>query len=206
MAIWATAMFDAWAAYDEKAVGSRLGGKLRRPKSEHTLENKKKAISYASYRSLLFVYPEPTRLSRGREMKKLGYDPATHFDRSRQTRGRRAISRRRRSSIIAATTARTSSATKSAATASRTPTTPTTCRSIRPTRSSIPTAGSRSPSRCADGKKVTPGFLTPHWYRVKPFVLGIERAVPSAATAEDDHRQRAAEKGNRPGARLQQLA
>jgi len=29
-AIWATSMYDAWAAYDEKAVGSRLGGKLRR--------------------------------------------------------------------------------------------------------------------------------------------------------------------------------
>ena len=26
LAIWATAMFDAWAAYDEKAVGSRLRG------------------------------------------------------------------------------------------------------------------------------------------------------------------------------------
>src|SRR5262249_54726681 len=48
LAIWATAMFDAWAAYDAKAVGSRLGGTLRRPESERTLENKKKAISYAS--------------------------------------------------------------------------------------------------------------------------------------------------------------
>src|SRR5262245_53382973 len=27
LAIWATAMFDAWAAYDDKAVGSRLGDK-----------------------------------------------------------------------------------------------------------------------------------------------------------------------------------
>ena len=31
MAIWATAMYDAWAAYDDKAVGTRLGGSLRRP-------------------------------------------------------------------------------------------------------------------------------------------------------------------------------
>ncbi len=31
LAVWATAMYDAWAAYDEKAVGSRLGDKLRRP-------------------------------------------------------------------------------------------------------------------------------------------------------------------------------
>ena len=45
MAIWATAMYDAWACYDEKAVGSQLGGKLRRPAKERTLDNKKKAIS-----------------------------------------------------------------------------------------------------------------------------------------------------------------
>jgi len=31
-----TAMYDAWAAYDEKAVGTRLGDKLRRPKKERT--------------------------------------------------------------------------------------------------------------------------------------------------------------------------
>ncbi|MCY7376404.1 MAG: hypothetical protein LH472_10590 [Pyrinomonadaceae bacterium] len=31
-----TSMYDAWAAYDDQAVGTRLGGKLRRPKSERT--------------------------------------------------------------------------------------------------------------------------------------------------------------------------
>ena len=31
MAIVVTAMYDAWAAYDDKAVGTRLGGTLRRP-------------------------------------------------------------------------------------------------------------------------------------------------------------------------------
>jgi hypothetical protein len=30
LAIWATAMYDAQAAYDPKAVGSRLGSSLRR--------------------------------------------------------------------------------------------------------------------------------------------------------------------------------
>src|SRR5688572_33424886 len=51
MMIWAVSMFDAWAAYDDKAVGSRLGGSLRRPPAERTLANKNKAIGYASYRS-----------------------------------------------------------------------------------------------------------------------------------------------------------
>src|SRR5688572_15636509 len=58
LAIWATSMYDAWAPYDEKAVGSRLGGSLRRPAVERTLENKKKAISFASYRALLFMFPD----------------------------------------------------------------------------------------------------------------------------------------------------
>jgi hypothetical protein len=31
-----TAMFDAWAAYDARAVGTRYGGSLRRPVAERT--------------------------------------------------------------------------------------------------------------------------------------------------------------------------
>ncbi len=58
MHLGVTAMFDAWAAYDDKAVGTRLGDKLRRPAAERTLENKSKAITYAMYRVLLYVYPE----------------------------------------------------------------------------------------------------------------------------------------------------
>src|ERR1051325_2022908 len=74
LAIWATAMYDAWAAYDEKAVGSRLGDRLRRPAAERTLENKKKAISYASYKALMFMFPEEKAYLDG-EMTKLGSDP-----------------------------------------------------------------------------------------------------------------------------------
>ena len=50
LAIATTAMYDAWAAYDDKAVGTRLGGKLRRPPAERTRANKEKAIGYAVYR------------------------------------------------------------------------------------------------------------------------------------------------------------
>src|SRR5690349_15549842 len=38
------AMYDAWAPYDDKAVGTRLGGKLRRPPPERTEANKRIAI------------------------------------------------------------------------------------------------------------------------------------------------------------------
>ncbi len=58
MHIGVTAMYDAWAAYDDKAVGTRLGDKLRRPPAERTLANKEVAVAYAMYRALLSVYPE----------------------------------------------------------------------------------------------------------------------------------------------------
>src|SRR5438445_13528135 len=52
LALVHTCMYDAWAAYDEHAVGTQLRGALRRPASERTLANKGRAISYAAYRAL----------------------------------------------------------------------------------------------------------------------------------------------------------
>ncbi len=57
LAVTNTAMFDAWAAYDKKAVGTRLGGSLRRPEFEHTKSNREKAISFAAYRALVDLFP-----------------------------------------------------------------------------------------------------------------------------------------------------
>lgn len=74
MAIVLTSVYDAWAAYDAVAVGTRLGGSLRRPAPERTLANKEKAISYAAYRSLLFVYPDDKEFIRD-QMRKKGFDP-----------------------------------------------------------------------------------------------------------------------------------
>jgi hypothetical protein len=37
LAIVHTCMYDAWTAYDERAVGTQLGGALRRPAPERTL-------------------------------------------------------------------------------------------------------------------------------------------------------------------------
>src|SRR5688572_7733760 len=74
LAIIVTAMYDAWAAYDDKAVGTVLGDKLRRPKSERTLANKEKAIAYATYRAMLFVFPEDAEWLAG-QMRQRGLDP-----------------------------------------------------------------------------------------------------------------------------------
>jgi hypothetical protein len=52
-----TAIFDAWAAYDARALGTRLRGSLRRPAAEHTLANKNKAVSFAAYAALVDLFP-----------------------------------------------------------------------------------------------------------------------------------------------------
>jgi hypothetical protein len=67
-----TSMFDAWAAYDGRAVGTRYGGKLRRPPAERTLENKNKAISFAAYATLVDLFPARQE-DLALQMKELGY-------------------------------------------------------------------------------------------------------------------------------------
>jgi hypothetical protein len=52
-----SAAYDAWAAYDAKAVGTRLGGRLRRPVAERTAANKSQAITHAAYRAASLVWP-----------------------------------------------------------------------------------------------------------------------------------------------------
>jgi PAP2 superfamily len=75
LAVVHTCMYDAWAAYDERAVGTQLGGALRRPASERTLVNKARAISYAAYRALVDVFPVDTNSVYIPMMSQLGYDP-----------------------------------------------------------------------------------------------------------------------------------
>jgi hypothetical protein len=70
-----TCIYDAWAAFDSVAVGTRLGGSLRRPAAEHILDNKQQAISYAAYRALVDLFPTEVPLF-DFMMAKLGYDPA----------------------------------------------------------------------------------------------------------------------------------
>ncbi|MHB8499801.1 MAG: vanadium-dependent haloperoxidase [Candidatus Acidiferrales bacterium] len=73
-----TCMYDAWAAYDDKAFGTQLSGALRRPASERTEENKQRAISYAAYRALTDVLPLDTESVYKTLMRQLGYDPNDH--------------------------------------------------------------------------------------------------------------------------------
>jgi hypothetical protein len=88
LAIGHTCIYDAWAAYDHKAVGTRLGGSLLRPPAEHTLANQKQAVSFAAYRAAVDLFPGSTSSVFDPLMWSLGCDPG---DRSTDTSTPRGI-------------------------------------------------------------------------------------------------------------------
>ncbi len=62
LAVVSTGMYDAWAAYDDVAIGTQLGGTLRQDVSERTMANKEEAISYAAYQTLVDLLPAKVAL------------------------------------------------------------------------------------------------------------------------------------------------
>ncbi len=187
LAIWATAMFDAWAAYDSKAVGTRLGGKLRRPERERTLDNKKKAISYASYQSLVFAYPEAKDWLAD-QMQSLGYDPKIVSDDARKPEG---VGHLAAQAVIAYRRHDGANQLGDEAGGDGKPYSDYTFyRPINPPDRIIdPDRWQPITFTMPDGKKLTPGFLTPHWYRVKPFALESSaqfRPEPPPTTSTND--------------------
>ena len=72
LAIVHTAIYDAWAAYDPLAVGTRLGAGLRQPQAERTQANKDKAISFAAYTALVDLFPTRQEIF-AQQMTDLGY-------------------------------------------------------------------------------------------------------------------------------------
>jgi hypothetical protein len=72
LAIVHTAIYDAWAAYDPLAVGTRLGAKLRQPEAERTQANKNKAVSFAAYLALVDLFPARQAVF-AQQMTDLGY-------------------------------------------------------------------------------------------------------------------------------------
>jgi hypothetical protein len=72
LAVVHTAIYDAWAAYDPVAVGTRLGAGLRQPAAERTLDNKTRAVSFAAYAALVDLFPA-RQASYAQQMADLGY-------------------------------------------------------------------------------------------------------------------------------------
>jgi hypothetical protein len=169
MAIPVTAMFDAWACYDGKAVSTRLLGTLRRPPSERTQENREEAIAYAMYRTLLDQYPH-FKDQVCEAMEKMGYDPGNDSEDVTTPAGigntmarvlleyRDGDGANQRGDEIGSKGEPYSDYTM-----------------YRPVNSPDevidPDRWQQLPFADGEGGYFYPGFLTPHWYRVKPFAL-----------------------------------
>jgi hypothetical protein len=76
LAIANTCIYDAWAAYDHKAVGTVFAAALRRPANERALSNSVRAISFAAYRAAVDLFPASTSTVFDPLMRDLGYDGA----------------------------------------------------------------------------------------------------------------------------------
>ena len=75
LAIVHTAIYDAWTPYTERALPTQSGldGPTRSPQSERTLHNKREAISYAAYRTLLDLFPGETQKASFDELRGLSH-------------------------------------------------------------------------------------------------------------------------------------
>ena len=91
LAIAHTCMYDAWAAYDHRALGTRFGAALRRPLRERTLRNRHEAVSVAAHLALVDLFPAQRALF-DELLVELGYgpDPASAAADSPADLGRRA--------------------------------------------------------------------------------------------------------------------
>lgn len=169
LAILMTGMYDAWAAYDDQAVGTVLGADLRRPLAERNMQNKEKAISQAIYRLLLELHPRDADYIRSK-MKQMSYsidnnslDPtspegignlvAEAIIQFRRNDGSNQLGNEPGSNGVAYSD----------------------YTYYQPIQSwdhvVDPNRWHPLPFVDAQGKTFFVGFLTPHWYRVKPFGL-----------------------------------
>src|SRR5262245_26707464 len=169
MAIVMTAMYDAWAAYDEKAIGTRLGGTLRRPAAERTAQNKAIALGYAAYRSLLFVYPDDTAWIT-EQAQKMGIDPKNTSEDVQTAAG---IGNKAAGAVIEYRRADGANQLGDQPGGERRPYADYTGYTPKNTATNIADPTRWFPIPFSDGKSgtVAPGFLAAQWYAVKPFAL-----------------------------------
>lgn len=187
LAIWATAVYDAWAAYDDRAVGSRLGSSLRQSKKLQTLENKQKAIIFASFHALYFVYPEQRDYLK-KELKKLGY---ADFKDVKSLKGPAAIGVKAAQAVIDYRKNDGANQLGNEIGSNGEPYSDYTYYKPVNTESQIVDPNRWQPIRFVreDGSSHVPGFLTPHWYRVKPFLMSSSdqfRPEPPPTTLTND--------------------
>ena len=169
MAIVQTAVFDAWAAYDDVAVGTRYGGALRRPEGERTAANKQTAIAYASHIASLDQFPHFAEQLTAAFLA-AGYDPALV---TRDPGRPEGVGRLAAEAVLAARRHDGSNQTGTERGSSGEPYSDYTM--YRPVNGPYeiidPDRWQPIPASDGMGGVAVQEWLTPHWYRVEPFGL-----------------------------------
>lgn len=171
MAICATAMYDAWAAYDSQAVGVYTGVKLRQPADQRNEANKRKAMAYAMYRCVADQFPNDTNHLTAL-MKEWGYDPK---DVSTATDAPAGVGNLAAKMALAARHHDGSNQLGDEIGSNGKPYSDYTYyKPVNPIDKLVdPDRWQQIPFDDGKGGKIYPNFLAAHWYRVKPF--GLER-------------------------------
>ncbi len=169
LAIIVTAMYDAWAAYDARAVGTRLGDALRRPAAERTPANRERAIAYATTRALLDMYPEDAGWIK-QQAQQRGVDPG---DTTTDLSTPQGVGNTAAAALLAFRHHDGSNQLGDEIGGNGRPYSDWTY--YRPVNSPgkliDPNRWQPIPFDDGKGGTIVLGFLTPHWYRVKPFAL-----------------------------------
>lgn len=188
MGITVIAMYDAWAAYDATATANLFGAALRRPLGEQTIANKAEAIAYAVTGVLADIYPLDS-LDIAAARARMGYSapalPGHDTPAGIGTLVAQAVIADRQRDGANQRGDEVCSSGKPYGDY-------TYYRPVNPV-DRILNPDLWQPIIFSDGKggHVTPAFLTPHWYRVKPFALSVAdqfRAPPPPLVGSDQLR------------------
>lgn len=177
LAVVHTSMYDAWAAYDKVALGTRHGATLRRPLLEQTPANQLRAVSFAAYAALLDQFPTQ-KAAFDSHMATLAYNPANASRDPTRAEGIGAIVAQ---SVLASAHADgsnqlgtlTASGIPFADYSGYAPRNTSLVVSLPTPRIAIADPGHWQPLSFTDAAGVsrTPGFLVPFWGQVRPFAL-----------------------------------
>lgn len=169
MAVVVTSMYDAWAAYDDKATGTRMGDALRRPAAERTQKNKEIAIAYATYRALVDVVPDEKAWIDA-QMRAAGFDPNDDTTDLSKPQG---VGNAAAKAVCDYRHHDGANQFGDEVGSNGRPYSDYTFYVPMNTKDKVndPDRWQPLPFLNAKGETFYPGFLTPHWYRVKPFAL-----------------------------------
>jgi hypothetical protein len=181
LAIAHTCAYDAWAAYDRTAVGTRLGETLRRPARERRYENKVEAVSYAVYRAAVDLLPGSKATVFDPLMASVGLDAD---NRSQDTTAPAGVGNVAAQAVLACR--HRDGANQLGDEPGGQPGVPySDYTGYAPTNEPMDTRAALDPSTVHDvnrwqplryvdksGTLVTPKFVGAHWQRVRPFAIG----------------------------------